>query len=33
MEVQEKQKIKKSFELVYNLQKMFAAMLIGNTKY
>lgn len=33
MEVQEKLKIKNSVELVYNLQKMFAAMLIGNIKY
>ena len=33
METHEKIKIKKSVEFVFNLQKMFASMLIGNIKY
>ena len=33
MELQEKIKIKRSVELVFNLQKMFASMMMGNIKY
>ena len=33
MDLQEKLKIKRSVELVLNLQKMFVSMMIGNVKY